>query len=186
LFIASSNRPDIIRLIIKKRRSKMKKFVLVAVLVALVALAGVGVAYAQSPTQAPGAGNGYRAGQGARGPMNGDGILHDTMLAVYAERLGISVADLETRLDAGETMAQIALSTGLTVDEFRTLMLDARTQAIQQALEDGVLTQAQADWMLQRGAGQTNARMGNGVGMRGAGQGQYANLNCPYYTQANP
>ena len=79
-------------------------------------------------------------------------------------------------------MAQIAISTGLTLDQFRTLMVEVRTQAIEQALNDGVLTQAQAEWMSQRGAGQmAGGQMGNGSGMRGAGQGQFANPNCPYY-----
>jgi len=35
------------------------------------------------------------------------------MIAAYAEKLNIPVADLEARLDNGETMAQIALSEGL-------------------------------------------------------------------------
>ena len=88
------------------------------------------------------------------------------MIAVFAEELNIPVADLEARLDQGETMAQIAVSTGLTVDEFRTLMVDARTQAIDQAVTDGTLTQEQADWMKQRSAGQmAGGQMGNGRGM---------------------
>jgi hypothetical protein len=53
-------------------------------------------------------------------------------------------------------------------------MIDARTQAIDQAVKDGKLTQAQADWMKQRGA--SGGMMGGrGMGMRSAGQGQFAN-----------
>jgi hypothetical protein len=66
-------------------------------------------------------------------------------------------------------------------------MVEVRTQAIEQALNDGVLTQAQADWMSQHGAGQmAGGQMGNGSGMRGGGQGQFANPNCLYYNQTNP
>ena len=173
----------------------MKKFVvtLMVIAVAVFALGVAGVAYAQSPTQTPGTGTGFMGGRGSRSGLGGantnagDGILHDYMIAAYADQLGISVADLETRLDSGETMAQIAISTGLTLDQFRTLMVEVRTQAIEQALNDGVLTQAQADWMSQRGAGQmAGGQMGNSSGMRGSGQGQFANPNCPYYNQTNP
>jgi hypothetical protein len=173
----------------------MKKFVVTLMVVAVVvfALSAVGVAYAQSPTQTPGTGTGRMGGRGSQNGLGGasapvgDGILHDYMISAYAEKLNIPIADLEARLDNGETMAQIAISTGLTLEQFRTLMVEVRTQAIEQALNDGVLTQAQADWMSQHGAGQmAGGQMGNGSGMRGGGQGQFANPNCPYYNQTNP
>jgi hypothetical protein len=180
----------------------MNKIVLSIVIVAVVAVAlgTAGFVFAQTPTPTtpvPGTGNGYgmMGGRGTRGSMMGqnavsgsqDGFLHDEMIAAYAEKLGISVEDLNARLAKGETMAQIASSKGLTVEQFRTLMTDARAQAIDQAVKDGTLTQAQADWMNQRGAGQM-AGNGRGMrgGMRGMGQGLNANPDCPYYPQTNP
>ena len=173
----------------------MNKFgiLLVIVAVATLALGTFGVAYAQSPTQTQGTGTGFMGGRGSRNGLGGvnanagDGILHDYMIAAYAEKLNLPVADLEARLSNGETMAQIAISTGLTLDQFRTLMVEVRTQAIEQALNDGVLTQAQADWLKLHGAGQmAGGQMGKRSGMRGGGQGQFANPNCPYNTQTNP
>lgn len=138
----------------------------------------------------PGKQPAWRGSHGSMGGGNmpvGDGLLHDYMVAAYAEELNIPVADLEARLDQGETMARIAISTGLTIDQFRTLMVDACTQAIDQAVADGTLTQQQADWMKQNGAGQMAVgQMGNGRGMRSAGQGQFANPDCPYNNQAYP
>jgi hypothetical protein len=132
-------------------------------------------------------GRGSNGGMGAGNMNAGDGILHDYMIAAYAEELNIPIADLEARLDQGETMAQIAISTGLTFDQFRTLMIETRLQAIDQAVADGTLTQQQADWMKQHGAGQmAGGQVGNGRGMRGGGQGQFANPDCPYNSQANP
>ena len=168
----------------------MKKLSLAVVIVAVVTLAlgSVGVAFAQTPTQTTETGAGWMGGRGTRGALvggndvPGDGILHDYRIAEYAEALGIPVADLEARLDGGETMAEIAFSIGLTFEQFRTLMVDVRTQAIEQALSDGVLTQEQADWLTLRGAGQ----MGLGRGMHGVGQRQFTNPNCPYYSQTNP
>jgi hypothetical protein len=68
------------------------------------------------------------------------------------------------------------------------LMADARSQAIDQAVKAGTLTQAQADWMSQRGAGQMAAgagEMGGGRGMHGAGKGQFTNPECPF-DETNP
>ncbi len=176
----------------------MKKGLLavVAAVVIVAALGTTGLVSAQTSTpQAPAAGSGYGAGtgngRGMRGGMGqgagygynaagtGEGILHDAMVSYFAEKLGLTVDQINTRLANGETMAQIAYSTGLTVDQFRTLMVDARSQAIDQAVKDGTLTQAQADWMKQRGAGMVGSR-GASMG-RGAGQGQYANPACPHY-----
>ena len=169
----------------------MKKWFLgIAVVATLVlALLSAGYVFAQttSPTpQAPGSGYGRGmmgggmmgyAGTGVEGPM------HDAMVAAFAQKLGITVDDLNARLAKGETMAQIAASKGLTSAEFYTLMKDARSQAIDQAVKDGTLTQAQADWMKQRGAG-----MMSGYGRRGAGRGGMmggfgGNNACPYFNQ---
>lgn len=174
----------------------MNKTLLSIVIVAVIAIAlgTTSFVYAQVPTpQAPVPGSGYGQGRmGGRGAHGGmmnqnatgtqDGLLHDEMIAVYAQKLGISVEDLNARLVKGETMAQIASSKGLTADQFTTLMADARSQAIDQAVKNGTLTQVQADWMKQRGAGMVNG----GRGMRGNGQGRNANPDCPYYPQTNP
>jgi hypothetical protein len=171
----------------------MKKWILSLVVVTVVAvtLGSTNPVFAksltsQTSTQETGYGYGM-GGRGANGGMMGtgiagtsDGILHDDLIAIYAEKLGISVADLNSRLAAGESLSAIAASKGLTSEQFTSLISTARDQAIDQAVKDGTLTQAQADWMKTRGAG-----MANGSGMRGAGQGQYANLDCPYY-QINP
>jgi hypothetical protein len=164
----------------------MKKFVIGFVIVAVlaVALGTAGYVYAQTPVPGSGTGGGMMGGRGrminqAAGAQTG--LLHDEMIAVFAQKLGISVDELNARLAKGETMAQIAYSKGLTADQFSTLMTDARAQAIDQAVKSGELTQAQADWMKTRGAGMA----GSGRGMRGNGQGWNANPDCPYY-QTNP
>ena len=187
----------------------MKKLVFAIAVVATlaVALLSNGNVFAQGTTppdpQTPGSGNGRGAGgmmggraMGNGGMMSGNravgsGILHDGMIAVYAEKLGISVDNLNARLANGETMAQIAASNGLTAEQFTTMMSDARTQAIDQAVKAGTLTQAQADWMKTRsGATGSSGARGNAGGMMGAGQvgrGMRGNAaGCPYFSQTNP
>lgn len=164
---------------------------IVVVIVVAVALGSTSTVFAQSSnpqTSNQGTGYGYRmGGRGANGGTMGtgiagtsDGILHEDLIAIYAEKLDISVADLNSRLAAGETLSAIASSKGLTSEQFTALMSDARSLTLDQAVKDGTLTQTQADWMKTRGAA-----MSNGSGVRGAGQGQYANSDCPYY-QVNP
>jgi hypothetical protein len=169
----------------KKEKNKMKKllfaFVVLAVLVSAFALTDN--AYAQTATSPAGYGQG--GGRGFRGGSTGaaargtqDGILHDELVAAFAEELDLSLEDINTRLASGETMAQIALSAGYTFDEFQSFMLDARTEAINEALAAGEITQQQADWMLQHGFGMSQGR--------GAGQGRFANPGCPYTSTVNP
>ncbi len=184
----------------------MKKFVLAFVIVAtlVVALATTGYVFAQSgnpPTpQTPGSGYGYGRGMIGRGTgiaNGGEGILHDTLIAVFAQKLGLTVDELNTRLAKGESMAQIAASKGLTAEQFAALMTDARNQAIDQAVKDGKLTQAQADWMKTRGSAM-NGAIGNGAtfgsrgGMMGAGRSRGMRGNGagnpstgPYFPQTN-
>lgn len=77
-----------------------------------------------------------------------EGPLHDYMIAAMAEAFGITPEELESRHDAGETMWDIAQSQGLNAEQFSSQMLHARSDALSQAVADGVLSQEQADWML--------------------------------------
>jgi hypothetical protein len=120
---------------------------------------------------------------GARGGMmgqTGSGLLHDYMIAGFAEAFGMSVEDLQARIDAGETMFDVATSLGMTQEQFTELMVTVRSDAINQALADGVITQEQADWMLSRLAQRQAAGFGTGTctgtcqmggGMRGGMRG---------------
>jgi hypothetical protein len=145
------------------------------------------VASRSSMMSAQTTGNGMTSG--ARGGMmgqSGSGLLHDYMLAGFAEAFGLDVADLQARIDAGDTMYDVALELGYTQETFTELMVTVRTDAINQALADGVITQEQADWMLSRlaqrqaggfgtgtctGSCQMSGRGGMGGGMRGANRG---------------
>jgi hypothetical protein len=148
-----------------------KKLIVIAGLVvlalALTSLALAGPALAQNPTPpAPGYGPGYGSGMmggnygygrglmmrgirtsGAYGPM------HDTMLNALAEGLNLSREDLDGRITAGETPAQIAAAQGLSTEEFAQIFAEARKAAMDKAVADGYLTQEQVDWMLSRMAG---------------------------------
>ena len=174
----------------------MNKFLVSIVILAAAAAAFVATTssvFAQGPNpQTPGAGlnqavtPGRGMGANQAQAQNQDGYLHEDLIPFYAENLGLSVDELNTRLANGETLSQIALANGMTFEELHSLMTEARTAALQQSVTGGTLTQAQADWMAQRGAG--NSSFGQSRGMRGAnagaGLGQYANPDCPLATTA--
>lgn len=172
----------------------MKKLALSLIVVAIFAIAFGTISSVYAQTETPGTpfnGNENRVGANgrfARGNRGGrlgtsgqmDGFMHDEIISVYAEKLGLAVEVLNERLEAGESMADIALSTGLTLEEFRALMIEVRGLALDKAVQNGELTQEQAEWMKSRGS-----RMGNISGMRGKGQGRFGVLECPN-TQTTP
>lgn len=77
----------------------------------------------------------------------GMGQMHELMTAVIAEKLGLTEQELDDRLAKGETMAQIAQENGLTSEQFSQMMLDARDQALDQAVQQGIFTAERAQWM---------------------------------------
>lgn len=147
----------------------MKKNLLVVtmIFVAVAALAFAGLAYAQdtTPTTPTTPWSGGRGGMmnGARGGgmMNGasaggmmlggsSGPMHTYMVEAYAQALGLTVEDIQAQIDAGKSMWQIVADQGLVEEEIRSVMIQARTLALNAMVADGLLTQEQADFRLER------------------------------------
>jgi hypothetical protein len=120
-----------------------------------------------------GKGKGYGPGgmMGGRGYFEGQGFMHDYMISAFANAVGLTVDELNTRLSNGETPQQIALAQGKTEADLPALWTQVRTDALKAAVADGVITQAQADVMLQH--------MNNYAGP-GFGPG-FGNGNCPMW-----
>ncbi|MEZ0395585.1 MAG: hypothetical protein ABWK53_04030 [Anaerolineales bacterium] len=138
-----------------------KTFIVVALLAVL--LTGVGVGQAAAQGETPPRGNGVCGG-----------VLHPYMVAAFADRLNLSVEQVESALVAGQTLYQIALANGVSAEAFPALMSEVRQAAIQAALADGVITQQQADRMLAGGPGR-----GRGGMMGGAGRGTCGGTGMP-------
>lgn len=156
----------------------MKKILIIVAMVGIVILAlGIaGFAYAQSQTPTPvpsypGYGRGMMGGWGGRGYSGygpgmmggrggfgygpgmmggyGFGPMHQYMINALAVGLDLTPEALQTRIANGETPIQIAQAKGLSDEEIRTLFLEAHDASLDQAVEAGLLTQEQADWMDQ-------------------------------------
>jgi hypothetical protein len=162
----------------------MKKILIIGAIlgIAVLTLGAAGLAYAQTTTpQGPanppsGYGQGLMGGQGAYGfgrmgggmrAQGADGVygpLHDYMASAIEKYFGISADELQAQHDAGKTLWDYAQEKGITSEKFAELMTQVRTEAYNNAVAAGVVTQAQADFMLQRMAQRQAAGFGPGSG----------------------
>ena len=150
----------------------------VAVIVVLVAsLAGATFVFADEPATRPETPHGFQ-GRGF-GLWGGSWTMFDTA----AEALGLTPEEFFAELHAGKTLEEIAEEQGVELEAVQDAMnadrVEAMREAIAQAVEDGDITQEQADWLLEgleqgffpmgRGFGFGGRRGGSGRGMRGGG-----------------
>jgi len=91
-----------------------------------------------------------------------------------AEALGLTPEELFTELHDGRSLAEVAEAQGVDLEMVQEAQHEAQQAAIEQAVEDGTLTQEQADRMLER-LEQDHAPMGArpGPGSRGRGRGEW-------------
>ena len=164
----------------------MKKTILIAGLVILaLGVLGVGAVFAQDATPPVPYGHGAMMNNGTSGPM------HTFMAIEFSKALNLNVNDINTRLAAGETMYDIALSAGVTAEEFPAVMAEVRAAALAEAVKANVITQGQADWMNSRGGTMGNGNctgtgpQGNG-GVMGNGQGRGMMNGGGMWQQTNP
>jgi len=76
--------------------------------------------------------------------------LFGEKLSAAADYLGLSEAELRTKLNTGQALAEIAKARGKSVDGLKQAILDEAEKNLDQLVEDGELTQAEADQMLAR------------------------------------
>ena len=145
-----------------------KSLIIVVTILAVILIGNVIVAYAQNGNPpAPSNGgvcpNGYTCPfsgtmpYGGRGMMGGQGYaymmgedgMHLEVMTAIANALGMSYDELTTALQT-QTLAQIAQAKGVSADTLRQAATDARNAELDQLVQQGVITQAQADWMKSR------------------------------------
>ncbi|MGB9641475.1 MAG: DUF2680 domain-containing protein [Anaerolineales bacterium] len=147
-------------------------FLIAGAVIATLILGVAGFAYAQTQTPPANVPNNFGYGRGGNfGGMMGRwnqsgsyGFMHDYMVDAVASKLGVSPDTLEKELSAGKTMWQVAQEQGLTEEQFRTAMAESAKDAVAKMVADGVITQAQADWMVQRVETMLQSGFGYGLG----------------------
>lgn len=128
----------------------MKKKILILVsglLAALMVLGVVGAtaAYAQSSTDMPFHGRGPGEGRGPR--------LGDAELEAAAKVLGMTTDELSSALQDGKTLQDLADAAGVDIEDVHAAIQAVHEtelrDRIQQAVDDGTMTQEKADWLLE-------------------------------------
>jgi len=87
--------------------------------------------------------------QDATGMMGFGGQLHDFVLQAVAQSLNLTQDELEAKLADGQDLVEVAQAQGVAEEDLPALLEDARSNALGAAVAAGVLTQEQADWMLE-------------------------------------
>jgi hypothetical protein len=170
---------------------KGKRFTLIsAALVAVLALATVGVAFA-APVASTAATSGVGARLGAIVNQAGG-----TIADIVAKLTGTTVTEVRDQREAGKTFTEIAAAKGVAADTLQADVLAARAASVAAAVKAGTITQAQADRMLANqktriatkltsqapaGCDGTGSGSGAGCGMGaggGRGQGQGRGAGC--------
>ncbi len=151
-----------------------KTLLIVAIAVLAIAALSAGVAFAQGGNPPANGYSGMGGMMGGRGGYGGYSPVHDYVEKALAAELDLTEAQVEEAFAAGKTMSQIALDHGVTQADLATFMAEIHKTAFAAAVKDGVMTQEQADFMLQRmaqaGYNYGNCPMGGATGY-GRGQG---------------
>ena len=152
-------------------RKKLVAVVGVVALITVVGLAVGGMALAQTetpPQTAPATPGQLPWGKGFGCMGGGSWGNFDAM----AKALNLTPTQLFEKLHEGKTLADIATEQGIDLQKVQDAANAARVQAmkdaIAQAVNDGKITQAQADWLLQ---GLDQGYMGKGRGFEFGGMG---------------
>ena len=172
--------------------SRMKKYAGLAVLFAIVAALAISSAvFAQGATPvAPKA-------PFAAGGFGGRGMCGQAGLDAAAQALKMTSAELSAQLWGGARLTDLASKAGVDIQTVQSAVQAACTQtiknAIQQAVKDGRISQAQADWLnegLDKGYWGGNAGLGFGFGFgmghMGRGFGRFAAPNRTPPTGSTP
>jgi hypothetical protein len=141
----------------------MKKSLWIVGLVMALTVGVVVPAFAAGEETPPGPG--WRQG-------GGEGPLHDLMIEAAAGVLGLEPADLEARLESGETLWQVALDEGLSADEFRLEWTEARRAVMENAVAEGLIERTQVRQMLGLRAQMRDSECPGLGGFRNSPQGQ--------------
>jgi hypothetical protein len=80
--------------------------------------------------------------------LDGQNLEVRSLVAIAAEALGMTEDEVRAELEAGQSIAEVAAAHGADVQTILSTALAERQAALDAAVEQGLLTQAQADAML--------------------------------------
>jgi hypothetical protein len=151
--------------------SRFTKYLGVAALVLIVTALGVGAVFAQTPTP-PTTNN---TPQMRAGFVRG-GVCGQAGLDAAAKALNMTSQELSAQLWGGQTLSGLAEKAGVDIATVQSAVQaacqQAQIDAINQAVKDGKITQANADWLIEGiQKGYIGGKGGFGFGMEMGGRG---------------
>ncbi|AVP63116.1 hypothetical protein C3B64_02140 [Clostridium botulinum] len=114
-----------------------------------------------------GTGLGLRAITGKRGYEFGTSILKD--------KLKLTDKDIETALNSGKSMHDLAIEKGMKEEDFKKAMYDTKAKAIDEAVKKGDITKEEGESIKARiktNIDNCNGERKGGNGMNGEGRGK--------------
>jgi hypothetical protein len=157
--------------------SRATKYLGLTVLVLMIAALGVSSAFAQTATP-PATTNTPQT----HGGFGGRGMCGQAGLDAAAKALKMTSEELKAQLWGGQTLSGLAEKAGVDIATVQSAVQaacqQAQIDAINQAVKDGKITQALADWLIEGidkgyigGKGGFGMRFGMGFGMEMGGRG---------------
>ncbi|MFC2072632.1 DUF2680 domain-containing protein [Chloroflexota bacterium] len=113
-------------------------------MVAIMALSLVGTVSADTPEETDV--QAYCAGYGWHGFQGEGAVCSETV----SELLGLTTDEFCEMRQEGKSLAEIATEQGVGVDELVEAIMAEKIEAVQARVDDGTITQEQADLMIQR------------------------------------
>jgi uncharacterized protein (DUF433 family) len=124
-----------------------KKIAIGLAIAILVAAVGVGAVFAQETISPVRESVGIAEECGGRGGKRGPRGEH---LEIVAEVLGMTVDEVREAVAGGQTIAELAEAQGVPLQDVADALVAAEAERLQQAVEDGRLTQEEADERIAR------------------------------------
>ncbi len=97
----------------------------------------------------------------------------EALQAVVAEVLGMTVEELQAAKDSGQRLPEMAAEQGVDPEDVRAAVEEAKADMVQQALDDELITEEQAECILSHD-GRCHGKRGRGGFRGGIGNGEAA------------
>jgi hypothetical protein len=89
-------------------------------------------------------------------------IDRETLQAVTADALGLTVEELQAAKESGQRISEIAEAQDVDLEEVRAAVEEAKAEMVQQALDDELITEEQAECILSHEGGRCHGGRGRG------------------------
>ena len=143
-------------------------------------LTSTGAAFADSGDyygQGQGQGQDQAQGQGRGVGSEEDGLLNDYMTAAMAEVFGLTIEEINLRMEAEESFITIALSQGFEIEDIDGMMDNIRSTAVEIAASEGVILGRQESNQMLSQLG-TKGQGGRIAGQEGAPKNNMIDGEC--------